>query len=75
LEALNNPDVSAAKKNSLLKACISRIEYKREKPVRLKSQQIRYYDKEQKRTRYKSPLNTGGNWSSTPIELDVKLKV
>jgi hypothetical protein len=75
LEALKDPDVDAVVKNNLLKACIERIDYKREKPQRIKSQQIRYYDKETKRTRWKSPLNTGGNWTSPPIELDVKLKV
>ena len=75
LEALDNPEVSAAKKNRLLKACIDRIEYHREKAVRKKSQQTRYYDKELKRTRHTSPLKTGGNWTETPIELDVKLKV
>lgn len=75
LAALKDPNVDAQTKNRLLKACIDRIEYSREKPQRIKSQQIRYYDKEQKRTRYKSPLNTGGNWTSPPIELDVKLKV
>lgn len=75
LNALNDPEVSAEKKNRLLKACIERIDYKREKAVRIQSQQIRYYDKERKQTRYKSPLNTGGNWTNPPIELDVKLKV
>lgn len=75
LEALDNPDVSAEKKNNLLKACIERIDYKREKSVRIKSKQVRYYDKEQKKTRYKSPLNTGGNWTKPPIELDIKLRV
>lgn len=75
LEALNNPDVSAEKKNKLLKACIERIDYHREKAVRIKSQQVRFYDPEQKRTRYKSPLNTGGNWTNPPIELDIKLAV
>ena len=75
LEALDDPEVSAEKKNKLLKACIERIDYKREKAVRIKSQQVRYYDKEQKRTRYKSPLSTGGNWSNPPIELDIKLAV
>lgn len=75
LAALRNPDVDAQTKNRLLKACIERIEYSREKPERIKSQQIRYYDPERKQTRYKSPLNTGGNWTSPPIELDVKLKV
>ncbi|MBQ2377720.1 MAG: hypothetical protein II297_04890, partial [Clostridia bacterium] len=75
LEALDDPEVSAEKKNKLLKACIERIDYKREKAVRKTSQQVRYYDKEQKRTRYKSPLNTGGNWTNPPIELDIKLAV
>ena len=75
LEALDDPEVSAEKKNKLLKACIERIDYTREKAVRITSQQVRYYDKEQKRTRYKSPLNTGGNWTNPPIELDIKLAV
>ena len=75
LNALRDPDCDPAKQNRLLKACIERIEYSREKPQRIASQQTRYYDKEQKRTRHTSPLNTGGNWTSPPIELDVKLKV
>lgn len=75
LAALRNPEADAATKNRLLKACIDRIEYHREKPVRIKSQQTRYYDSTTKKTRYKSPLKTGGNWTSPPIELDVKLKV
>ena len=75
LAALKNPEVSEEEKNRLLKACIEKIEYSREKPQRIKSQQVRYYDKEQKRTRHKSPLSTGGNWTKPPIEVDVKLKV
>ena len=75
LNTLRDPEADAAEKNKLLKACIERIDYSREQPERIKSQQIRYYDKEQKRTRYKSPLSTGGNWTNPPIELDVKLKV
>lgn len=75
LEALDDPEVSAEKKNKLLKNCIIRIDYKREKAVRIKSKQVRYYDKEQKRTRYKSPLQTGGNWTNPPIELDIQLAV
>ena len=75
LAALRDPNVDAEEKNKLLKRCIARIEYSREKPQRIKSKQERYYDKEQKRTRWRSPLNTGGNWTSPPIELDVKLKV
>lgn len=75
LTALRDPNVDAQEKNRLLKVCIERIEYSREKPQRIQSQQVRYYDKEQKRTRWKSPLQTGGNWTSPAIELDVKLKV
>jgi hypothetical protein len=72
---LDDPEVSAEKKNKLLKACIERIDYKREKAVRKSSQQIRFYDKEQKRTRYKSPLQTGANWETPEIELDITLYV
>lgn len=75
LAALRDPNKDAQEKNRLLKACIERIDYKRDKPQRIPSQQIRYYDKEQKRTRHKSTLKTGGNWTAPPIELDVKLKV
>ena len=75
LEALKDPEVPAAKKNDFLKACIDRIDYKREKAERIKSQQTRYYDKELKKTRHTSPLNTGGNWTNPPIELNIKLRV
>ena len=75
LAALQNPEADAETKNRLLKACIERIDYSKEQPERIKSQQVRYYDKELKKTRNKSPLNTGGNWTNPPIELDVKLKV
>lgn len=75
LDALRDPDQDAQTKNRLLKACIERIDYSREKPQRIASKQERYYDPVQKRTRHRSPLNTGGNWTSPPIELDVKLKV
>ena len=75
LEALKDPEVPAIKKNALLKACIDRITYNRPKAERIKSQQTRYYDKELKRTRWTSPLKTGGNWSDPQIELDIKLKL
>lgn len=39
LDALRDPDVDAQIKNSLLKACIDRIEYYREKPQRIKGNQ------------------------------------
>lgn len=75
LKALKSPKVSAEKKNALLKACIERIDYKREKAERIKSQQKRVYSPEKKKTVSVSPLNTGGNWTNPPIELDFKLKV
>lgn len=75
LDALLDPNVDAKVKNRLLKDCIERIDYNREKAQRVKSQQVRYYNKEKKRTSTKSPLKTGANWTSPPIELDVKLKV
>lgn len=75
LNALLDPEVDAEQKNRLLKACIDRITYNRAASQRAKSQQVKFYDKEIKRNRSKSPLKTGGNWISAPIELDVKLKV
>lgn len=75
LDALRDPEVDSLKKNALLKQCIERIDYSRDKPERIKSQQVTYYDPVTKKTRYKSPLKTGGNWTTPPIELDVKLKV
>ena len=75
LAALRDPNVDAEEKNKLLKRCIQRIEYSREKPQRIASKQVKYYDKELKKTRHKSPLQRGGNWTTPAIELDVKLKV
>ena len=72
LTALRDDNVSAEEKNRFLKACIERIEYKREKPTRLKSQRERVTINGKRTTT--SPLQTGGNWTSPPIELDVKLK-
>lgn len=75
LNALKDPDVDIQRKNTLLKQCIDRIEYYREKPVRAKSQQETYYDPKLKKTRHRSPLSVGGNWTSPPMEIDVQLKV
>ena len=66
LYALQNPKVDAEEKNRLLKACIERIEYKREKPERLRRK-----PNEKKGT----TLKVGGSWTNPPIELNVKLKV
>lgn len=77
-EALNtllDPNADAAKKNKHLKDCIERIDYYREKPQRIKSQKVYFYDKEKKRSSTKSTLKTGGNWTNPPMEIEVKLKV
>jgi hypothetical protein len=73
LGALRDPEKDAQEKNRLLKACIDRIEYSREKPERIKSQQERVYVDGRRTT--KSPLQTGANWTAPPFEIDVKLKV
>lgn len=59
LDALQDPERNAQQKNRLLKACIERIIYKREKPERLKGAGAKF----------------GGAWTNPPIEIDVKLKV
>ena len=59
LEALKDPEADAAKKNMLLKACIDRIDYHRERGVRLPVKANKF-----------EPC-----WSETPIEMDVALKV
>ena len=75
LNALLDPEATAQHKNTLLKACIERIDYKREKAKRL----TRSTPKRRKTVNGKrvviSELKTGANWSYAPIELDVKLKV
>lgn len=60
LDALEDPEISILHKNALLKACIERIDYTREKLVQSKDKQ--------------SIKNISG-WVETPIELVVKLRV
>jgi DNA invertase Pin-like site-specific DNA recombinase len=57
LSALLDPNVSVADKNQFLKACIERIEYRREKPEKLTGKGV------------------GRQWTTPPIEVDVRLKV
>lgn len=73
LEALDDPEASPAKKNKLLKECIDRIEYHREKAVRKRGTGKRH-TVNGKRVKV-DPLPTGGSWTETPIELDVKLRL
>ena len=67
LAALRNPDMDAAKKNKLLKDCIDRIVYYRQKPER-----TRRKPGEKKGTTIKT---IGGHWTAFPIELEVKPRV
>ena len=73
LSALRNPKKEAEEKNLHLKTCIERIEYKREKPERIRSTAKRVTING--RRIKPDGLNTGANWTNPPIELDVKLKV
>lgn len=66
LDALNDETKPAELQNKLLKACIERIEYHRDRPQRLKKE-----EGEKKGERFKT---SGGHWYSPPMELDVKLK-
>lgn len=66
LAALQNPNADAQTKNRLLKACIDRIEYKRDKPQRMTREDAE---------RLGLQLQVGGKWTAPPIEIDVKLKV
>lgn len=63
LVTLRNPEADIEHKNELLKACIERIEYYREKPQRKQSKGGGTF-----------PM-TASNWTNPPIELDVKLRV
>ena len=67
LDALRDPNTQPLKQNRLLKACIERIDYSREKPKPLKRE-----PGQKKGAAFDSP---GGRWSQPPIEIDVKLKV
>lgn len=73
LNALNDDEVSPQVKNELLKACIERIEYSREKPQRILSQRkARIRDENGELA---PPMKAGACWTEPPIELDVTLKV
>ena len=67
LDALLDPEKSAKDKNRHLKDCIERIEYYREKPVRLK--------KEEGVKKGEQFKEAGGKWTNPDIELEATLKV
>ena len=79
LDALENPDINVEDKNRLLKDCIERIDYNREKPERIKNPEKKTYRNgraDGKGRRLKpNPMKTGAQWTTPPINIDVKLKV
>ena len=75
LDALLDPDVSVEDKNNLLRKCIDRIEYHREKGEKMKRTTPRKRITVDGKRKVVSNLSTGANWTDTPISLDVKLKV
>ena len=79
LDALLDPDREAKEKNRLLKDCIERIEYSRERPERIKSTEKRTYNNGRPdgkgRWLKPNPMPTGSRWTNPPINIEVHLKV
>jgi hypothetical protein len=79
LEALEDPEKDVETKNRLLKDCIERITYNREKPERIRNTEKRTKDNGRPdgkgRWLKPNPLKTGAMWTNPPIDIDVKLKV
>lgn len=73
LDTLQDVNAPATEKNKLLKACIEVMEYEREKPQRILA------DKKREKINGKwvrnNGLKRGGNWTTPPISLDIKLRV
>ena len=79
LTALRDPEADAAKKNKLLKDCIERIDYSREKPQRVRNPEKKTYKNgrpDGKGRRLKpNPMKSGATWTTPSIDIDVTLKV
>ncbi len=67
LSALKDPGATAKKQNEMLKACIEKIIYKRDKPQRLLRK-----PNEKKGTIIK---NSGASWTNPPMEIDIQMKI
>lgn len=75
LDALLDPDAPVEKVNRLLKNCITKITYSREKPERLRRETpLKRITVDGKR-KVVTDLPVGGSWTNPQIELDVELKV
>lgn len=76
LKTLDDPNASPAKKNKLLKGCIARIEYHREKAVRVERTKRKRVTINGKRVVEPTPDGKmRPRWTAPPIELDVKLRL
>ena len=77
IDAMNSSDKTAEEKNRLLKVCIDRITYTRERPERIKNTEKRTRRNGRKDGIYvkPNPLKLGANWTDPKITLDVKLKI
>lgn len=65
LDAIDDPTISVERKNVLLKACIERIDYSREKAHRMTKEEAE-----------KLGMTTSkGLWSKPPMELSIKLRL
>lgn len=77
LNAMTDPNADAESKNNLLKKCIDRIEYYREAPQRATNPEKRTRKNGRKKgvSLKPNPLKSGAQWTTPPINIDVKLKV
>lgn len=62
LDTLQSKDTSVEEKNRLLKSCIERIDYSRERPQRITGKKTHTEQR-------------GCRWTTTPINVDIKLRV
>lgn len=73
LDALLDPNAPAEKVNRLLKACITKITYSKDKPERIKRTTPRKRITVDGKRKVVSDLPTGGSWTNPPIELSIDL--
>ena len=75
LDALQDPNCDPQEANKLLKKCIDRITYHRDKPERTKHEGKRKRITVNGKRKLVTDLPVGGHWTNPEIELDVKLRV
>lgn len=75
LDALRDPEKDAQTQNTLLKLCIERITYHRDKPERTKHGGARKRITVNGKRKLVTDLPVGGHWTNPDIDLDVKLRM